>query len=92
MVSDEINSRAYELLLIRIKKKHLNVFVMEVRTSPKYQKFMRPGKTIERIRNSKDFFSTIRRNNYRYWTNYYGLPVAGWNAGNDGKDYINMKG
>ena len=29
---------------------------MEVRTSPKYQKFMRPGKTIERIRNSKDFF------------------------------------
>ena len=65
---------------------------MEVRTSPKYQKFMRPGKTIERIRNSKDFFPTIRRNNYRYWTNYYGLPVAGWNAGNDGKDYINMKG
>ena len=92
MVSDEINLRAYELLLIRIRKKHWNVFVMEVRTSPKYQKFMRPGKTIERIRNSKDFFSTIRRNNYRYWTNYYGLPVAGWNAGNDGKDYINMKG
>jgi len=26
---------------------------------------------------------------YRYWTSYYGLPVAGWNAGNDGKDYYN---
>ncbi|KAJ7372817.1 hypothetical protein OS493_016737 [Desmophyllum pertusum] len=21
---------------------------------------------------------------YSYWTNYYGLPVAGWNAGNNG--------
>ena len=29
---------------------------------------------------------------YRYWTWYYGLPVAGWNAGNDGKNYLNIKG
>ena len=29
------------------------------------------------------------RKYYRYWTGYYGLPVAGWNAGNDGKDYYN---
>ena len=29
------------------------------------------------------------REYYRYWTSYYGLPVAGWNAGNDGKDYYN---
>jgi len=29
------------------------------------------------------------RDDYRYWTSYYGLPVAGWNAGNDGKDYHN---
>ena len=32
------------------------------------------------------------RANYRYWTWYYGLPVAGWNAGNDGKNYLNIKG
>jgi len=31
------------------------------------------------------------RDNYRYWTGYYGLPVAGWNAGNDGKNYYNDK-
>ena len=29
---------------------------------------------------------------YRYWTGYYGLPVAGWNAGNDGQDYLNIEG
>ena len=29
------------------------------------------------------------REYYRYWTSYYGLPVAGWNAGDDGKDYHN---
>ncbi|XP_058949574.2 mucin-like protein isoform X2 [Pocillopora verrucosa] len=29
---------------------------------------------------------------YRYWTGYYGLPTAGWNAGNDGQDYLNIKG
>ncbi|XP_078366622.1 mucin-like protein [Oculina patagonica] len=32
------------------------------------------------------------RENYRYWTGYYGLPVAGWNAGDDGKSYLNIKG
>jgi len=31
------------------------------------------------------------REYYRYWTGYYGLPVAGWNAGNDGKNYHNHK-
>ena len=31
------------------------------------------------------------REYYSYWTGYYGLPVAGWNAGNDGKDYYNHK-
>ena len=35
-------------------------------------------------------FTSFRRY-YRYWTRYYGLPVAGWNAGNDGKDYYNHK-
>ena len=35
-------------------------------------------------------FNSFRRY-YRYWTRYYGLPVAGWNAGNDGKDYYNHK-
>ena len=29
---------------------------------------------------------------YRYWTGYYGLPVAGWNAGGDGRNYLNIKG
>ena len=32
------------------------------------------------------------REYYRYWTSYYGLPVAGWNTGNDGKDYYNHEG
>ncbi|XP_078368612.1 mucin-like protein [Oculina patagonica] len=31
------------------------------------------------------------RKYYRYWTNYYGLPVAGWNAGDNGQNYHNHK-
>ncbi|XP_022805810.1 mucin-like protein [Stylophora pistillata] len=30
--------------------------------------------------------------NYRYWTYFYGLPVAGWNAGDDGEHFENLKG
>ena len=62
---------------------------MKESTSPKNQKFMRPGKTkYVTVR----IFTNICRNNYRYWTSYYGLPVAGWNAGNGGENYFNIKG
>lgn len=38
------------------------------------------------------FIVNSYRRYYRYWTGYYGLPVAGWNAGDDGKSYLNIKG
>ena len=34
----------------------------------------------------------FRRYNYRYWTSWYGIPAAGWNAGDNGEHYLNMKG
>ena len=34
----------------------------------------------------------VLRAYWEYWTQSYGLPVAGWNAGDNGQNYKNMKG